>query len=193
LAIKKILITAGPTWVPIDGVRVISNTATGETAKFLIEEAKKKNIKVDLILGPLYFDSLLKLIKRKVCANKYDAVIHAAAVSDYQLVKPFKAKLGSDKGALTLRLKPTPKIVHYIKKWGPEIYLVMFKLESGVEDEILIKRSRSALIKAKADLVVANKIKPSYKAFILGKDKIYCKVDSKRALAKKLINLIAGL
>ena len=49
---KKILITAGPTWVPIDKVRVISNIATGSTGILLAEHLSKLGAKVTLILGP---------------------------------------------------------------------------------------------------------------------------------------------
>ena len=49
---KKVLITAGPTWVPIDNVRVISNTATGETGILLSEKLKNLGAKVTLLLGP---------------------------------------------------------------------------------------------------------------------------------------------
>jgi len=50
---KNILITAGPTWVPIDNVRVISNIATGSTGILLAEHLSKLGAKVTLILGPV--------------------------------------------------------------------------------------------------------------------------------------------
>lgn len=50
---KKILITAGPTWVPIDNVRVISNTATGRTGILLSEQLNRLGAKVTLLLGPI--------------------------------------------------------------------------------------------------------------------------------------------
>ena len=50
---KKILITAGPTWVPIDAVRVISNVATGLTGILLAEELRRLGAKVTLLIGPV--------------------------------------------------------------------------------------------------------------------------------------------
>jgi len=50
---KRILITAGPTWVSIDSVRVISNIATGETGILLAEKLQKLGAKVTLLLGPV--------------------------------------------------------------------------------------------------------------------------------------------
>lgn len=50
---KRILITAGPTQVAIDKVRVISNTATGQTGILLAEKLQKLGAKVTLLLGPV--------------------------------------------------------------------------------------------------------------------------------------------
>jgi len=52
---KRILITAGPTWVPIDEVRVISNTASGATGILLAEKLSRLGAKVTLLLGPAPF------------------------------------------------------------------------------------------------------------------------------------------
>ena len=48
----RVLITAGPTWVAIDNVRVISNIATGETGKILAEKLASMGAKVTLLIGP---------------------------------------------------------------------------------------------------------------------------------------------
>jgi phosphopantothenoylcysteine synthetase/decarboxylase len=50
---KNVLITAGPTWVPLDSVRVISNTASGQTGELLADRLAKLGAKVTLVLGPV--------------------------------------------------------------------------------------------------------------------------------------------
>lgn len=50
---RRILITAGPTWVPIDNVRVIGNIATGQTGILLSNKLRKLGAKVTLVLGPV--------------------------------------------------------------------------------------------------------------------------------------------
>ena len=50
---KKILITAGPTWIAVDSVRVISNTASGETGQLLADRLAREGAKVTLVLGPV--------------------------------------------------------------------------------------------------------------------------------------------
>lgn len=202
---KKILITAGPTWVAIDSVRVISNISSGQTGFLLTKEAVKRGYKTTLILGPTekkghlknvlvkqykYFDELSVLLKTELTARKYNVVLHAAAVSDYRPDKPNKAKIKSGIKNLTIRLKPAIKIVSLIKKFAPKTFLVMFKLEQRVSDSILISRARKALIDANADLAVANTITPRYKAFIIDGNKIYGQANSKEILTKKLFNVI---
>jgi phosphopantothenoylcysteine decarboxylase/phosphopantothenate--cysteine ligase len=201
---KRILITAGPTWVPIDSVRVISNTATGETGILLAEKLLQKGAKVTLLLGPAgaccinkkirlirfrFFDELESLIKRELKSIKYDAVIHSAAVSDFRPAQPAGGKLASDR-TWNLKLLPLPKIVAKIRPLQPKAKLVIFKLESGILDETLIKRARNSLLKYKADLIIANRIHPQYKAFILDKNKVFFKVNSKQKLAGRLIRIL---
>jgi phosphopantothenoylcysteine decarboxylase/phosphopantothenate--cysteine ligase len=59
---KKILITAGPTWVPIDSVRVISNIATGETGILLAERLLGLGAAVTLLLGPFPNGAFLRRV-----------------------------------------------------------------------------------------------------------------------------------
>jgi len=170
----------------------------------LSQAAKKKGYKVTLLLGPVeekiitaginlkrfrYYDEFFALIKKELSTKKYDIVIHAAAVADYQPVKTFNKKLKSS-GNLTLTLKTTPKILERIKKFDKNVFLVTFKLESEGSQANLIKKARRSLIKAKSDLVVANKIYPRYKSFIVDNKNIYAKAFSKLLLARKLFEVI---
>ena len=115
---KKILITCGPTWIPIDGVRVLSNISTGTLGHWIAQECLRAQAKITLLEGPVsktfssknttllkffYYNDLFKLIKKEL-TRKYDIVIHAAAVSDYQLPKVFSGKISSNKKQLNLRI-----------------------------------------------------------------------------------------
>ena len=201
---RRILITAGPTWVPIDEVRVISNIASGETGILLAEKLLKHGAGVTLVLGPVesccinkkiklvrfkFFDQLRSRLKKELLSKNYDCIIHCAAVSDFRPLNPTKGKLASNK-AHNLKLTVLPKIVNEIRKLRPAAKLVMFKLEAGISDIELIRRAREALLKARADLIVANRITPSYKAFILNKNETLGCVHSKKELAEKLADLI---
>jgi len=199
---KKILITAGPTWVPIDSVRVISNIASGQTGILLAREVAARAGKVTLILGPCgeynlnssiriirfrFFNELKDTLRRELKKVKYDIVIHSAAVSDFK-TKQIKGKIVSSK-YFDLRLKPLPKIIHDIRRMAPNAKLIMFKLESDISDRVLIKRAIEARIKAGADFVVANRLNP-YCAFIINKVDSKITIRSKQELAKKLIKVL---
>lgn len=211
---KRILITAGPTWVSIDSVRVISNIASGETGILLAETLIKKQAKVTLILGPIggpacrtgrrrldqrihlvkfrFFDELRVQLRKELIAGSYDIIIHSAAVSDFRPKHPLKGKLKSG-SSLSLRLTALPKLVSEIKHVSPKARIVMFKLESAVSDQELIRRSRKALYEKDADLVVANKMEPNYRAYILDKEKIYAKANSKKELTQRLTAVFGAL
>ena len=202
---KKVLITAGPSWVAIDDVRVISNISTGELGVLLAQQAARFGAKVDLFLGPVqsrvlakkikhfrfvYFDELLDLIQKRLKKTNYDIIFHAAAVSDY-IFKGVRGKISSEKKYLTLKLRRAPKIIKTIRRLNPKAFLVMFKLESGISDQILFKRSATAAKSAGADLVVANIFKNKrYKGFILDHDRLLAKADSRQELAKKLFAIL---
>ena len=180
---KRILITAGPTWVLIDKVRVLSNVATGQTGILLANKFSGLGAKVTLVLGPVseccldkdinlirfkYFDELSRLIRKELKTGRYCAVVHSAAVSDYRPGKFYGAKVRSGLLAWQIVLKPTPKIIDEIKKIAPATFLVGFKFGPELAKPELLKAAKELIARSKADLVVANKIKgASYKAYIV--------------------------
>jgi len=203
---KRVLITAGPTWVPIDSVRIISNIATGETGFLLAKRLVSLGAKVTLLLGPVYyccldkrvrvlrfkyFDELKDKIIQEIKSEKYNIVIHCAAVSDYKPRTVFKKKIKSSIKLWELRLKPTPKILNLIKKFDKNIFLVGFKFEPELAKGQLIKQARTLLKHSKSDLVIANTIyNAHYSAYIVSKEKVSAEVNSKNELSRGLIGEI---
>ncbi len=189
---KKILVTAGPVWAPIDRIRVISNIFRGSLGLLIAKEAVKKGAKATLLLGPgslpllrktpkglkiihfRFFNELFDLMKREVSSRKYEAVVHSAAVSDYLPVTFYSGKIRSGKREILIRLKPAIKIVDQVKKWDPDVFLVKFKLEVEKNKKELLKKGKEALEKSSADLLVANDLKDirgnRHRAFILDKE-----------------------
>ncbi|MDD5610538.1 MAG: phosphopantothenoylcysteine decarboxylase [Candidatus Omnitrophica bacterium] len=213
LAGKKILITAGPTWVAIDRVRVITNIFSGRTGSIIAREAKKKGAEVKLLLGPgrlsfspgffkgikvikyHYFDELLYLVKKEVSSRRYDILIHSAAISDYLPLKQYNRKIPSGKDSLTIKLKPAIKIIKGVKKWDPHIFLVQFKLEVAKKAKELISIGYRSMLKNKADLAVVNDLekmaKDKHEAYIIDLEKNISKVDSRSFLADRLLRIVA--
>lgn len=209
---KKILITAGPVWAPLDKIRVISNVFTGSLGLLIAEEAAKQGLKSTLLLGPTplplseklpknieiirfkFFAELYKLMKKEISSKKYDAVVHSAAVADFMPEKIAEGKISSQKNNLIIKLKPTPKIVDKIKGWDPKIFLVKFKLEVNLNKKDLIKRAYGSIVASRADLIVANDYKDiknaSHLAFIIDNKKNILSCRTKKEIAKKLLKKI---
>ncbi|MFC1593766.1 phosphopantothenoylcysteine decarboxylase [Candidatus Omnitrophota bacterium] len=204
---KRVLITSGPTWVPLDSVRIISNIATGETGIRLAQEAQKRGARVTLVLGPIvntvflkkirvirftYFSELYQTLKKELTARKYDAVIHTAAVSDFKPKKFVFGKLKSKKQYLRLELESTIKIVDRLKAFSKDIFLIAFKLEFVKSKQVLIKRAAQLMRQARADMVVANSFHGmSYRALIIDKaQKTIGTARSKQALIQSLLRIL---
>lgn len=203
----KILITAGPTWVKIDEVRVITNIFTGRSGIFLGKEFKKKNCAVTLLINSPYADKLqgIKVVpfnyyndfKENVVNllsnEKYDAIIHTAAVSDYKLKNVFKGKISSSQKELILKLVPTEKIIKRMRALAKESVLIQFKLESKRKG--LVDKAYISLKQNNGDFVVANALedlKRKYKAFVIGKNRKTIPVNSKKELFTALFSVIKG-
>jgi len=204
---KRILITAGPTWVPIDAVRVISNSASGATGLFLSRALQGLGAKVTLLLGPIplgdvslkgnvpyfriirfkFFDELKQLLARQLKGAGFDAVIHTAAVSDYRPHRRCRGKIASGKSRLRLELYPTEKIIDAIKKYDPSVYLVGFKYHPGASRETLFREARALARRSKADLVVANSaVNNLYRAYLVKGTTCSAPLSAKPALARYL-------
>lgn len=202
---KKVLITSGPTWVPIDNVRVISNTATGKTGVLLANKFALEGCRVTLLLGPVdapglinkvklkhfsFFEELSNLLKEELAKN-YDIIIQAAAVSDFKPDFRRNKKINSSVKSLELILKPTPKIINYLHKLNPRSFLVGFKFEPDMEARKLIKEARKLIKEAGLDCVAANTLrKKRYSAYLVEKEKIYGPFLSKPEMADNLVKLI---
>ena len=204
---KHILITAGPTWVPIDGVRVISNTATGQTGILLAEKLVALGAQVTLILGPVagcrinkkirlirfrFFDELKLALTRELRTKKYGAVVHSAAVADYRLKRPFPKKISSGLKNFTLRLVSTEKLIDGIKKIDKGVCLVAFKFEPQAGREELLSEAKTLLKRTQSDLVAANTADgKKYCAYIIDKKfNTTAALDSKYKLVKSLISKV---
>ena len=202
---QKILITCGPTWVPIDDIRVISNQSTGELGQKLALIMTQKGSKVTLLEGPVkqplqsksikvykfqFFDEFARLLQ-KMARNNFDIIVHAAAVSDYQLEKPYHSKLRSNKKQLRLALKPTAKLIDKIKSWAPDSFLVGFKLESSAQKKILTAKAVELCRQAKCDLVIGNSVAKGYKGYIVDKHySVLADAKSKNQIIAKLIKML---
>jgi len=210
---RRLLITAGPTWAPLDAVRHISNFSTGGTGLELARACAAAGADLTLLLGPgrvvptaadrralrivdfETFDDLHALVRAAMRERCYAAILHLAAVADYRPASVAKEKTASGRSEWVIRLVPTPKIVDEIKPLDPDICLVKFKLEVGRTPEALLAIAGESRARSDADLIVANDramFTPTrHPAWILDADGVLAQTETRAELCDALIRLLA--
>ena len=127
LAGRRIVVTAGPTWEPIDPVRFVGNRSTGKMGFAVAAEAFERGAAVTLVVGPGTVEppagpALVRVttadeMRRAVldAAAEADAVVMAAAVADFRPETSADDKLKKGLGPPEVRLVPTPDILLGLK------------------------------------------------------------------------------
>lgn len=175
----KVLVTSGGTAEPIDGVRVLTNTSTGATGALLADQLGRRGHEIVVLRArhavrpeggarEEIFGTFAELdagLTRLLSAERYDAVIHAAAVGDFALESvevngvPHAAgfaKLDSRFPPL-LHLRLNPKIVDTLRgKSATSLQVVAFKLTSGANAADTAAAVSALFAHSGADLVVQN-------------------------------------
>ena len=165
---KKILISMGGTYEPIDSVRGITNKSSGKMGLELAKEAYIRGADLKLVVAnvsvdiPSVFDVVHVETGKEMndailgVVSEYDIFISAAAVSDFEFNK-MDDKIDSS-SSFFLNLKPTTKIIRQIKKVNPDIFLVGFKAEFNISRDDMISCAKKQIADAGTDLVIANDI-----------------------------------
>ncbi|MFA4988748.1 MAG: phosphopantothenoylcysteine decarboxylase [Candidatus Omnitrophota bacterium] len=203
---KNILITAGPTWVPIDKVRVIGNLASGETGLMLAGKLSAAGARVTLLLGPTgpvpsgypgvriirfrYFSEIEKLLHKELSKGVYSAVIHSAAVSDYKPKKKVQGKTSSGLKSWKIELLPTKKLINGLKRYPGNPLAVGFKFEPDLTGKKLVREGEILMKKAGLDIVVANSNKKKYKAYILDGARKEGPFPDKDSMSRSLVRAV---
>jgi phosphopantothenoylcysteine decarboxylase/phosphopantothenate--cysteine ligase len=197
---KRVLIIGGSSEEPIDQVRVITNTGTGETAVQLAKAAAERGADVELWTGrmqvPLPTDVKRRSFRKvedlmtMVDEADHDLVIVPASLSDYAPIET-EGKIPSGKKALTMKLKGLPKVLPALRKKAT--VLVGFKAEVGMADAELVRRAKKRLEEYGLDIIVANDLNdvgPTNTAAIIipSKGKPSKFSGSKRALADRILD-----
>ena len=212
LADRRILVTAGPTWVRVDAVRHLGNLSSGGTGLAIARALAEAGAAVTLLLGPgrvlptpedhatlrildyVTFDELHSAVREQVGSRQYDALVHSAAVSDYKLAEEHTGKLSSDADELVLRLVRTPKIVDEVKELDPEIMLVKFKLEVNRTEAELLEIGARSRERSQAELLVANDLSEKtggqHLAYLLDANGVVARVNTTAALAELLTHTL---
>ncbi len=208
LAGRRVLVTGGATAERVDPIRILTNRASGKTGAEIALEARRRGAEVTLVhrgrlglpLKEVYVESaedMLRAVLAELEGGGYDAIVAAAAVSDYTL-DPSADKIKSG-GELVLRLRPTSKIIAAVRASHPEIKMVGFKAETFLSDEELIFRARESMEKNRLDIVVGNDVgrggmgTEDNRVLIISRSGRVAEVaGKKREIAEAVVDALAG-
>ena len=179
----RCIVTAGPTFEPLDQVRRLTNHSTGRLGSELTNYLAEQEHEVTLLIGqqatwrgerdPARVETFtttdnLRLRLRALADEGWDAVFHAAAVSDFTFGKAFmrgtngelhevqSGKLSTRGEPLLVELVPTAKIISELRGWFPRATIIGWKYEvDGAREEVIEKASRQ-IFENQTDACVAN-------------------------------------
>ena len=145
MAGKRVLITAGPTFEPIDPVRGITNLSSGKMGYALARAAREAGADVVLVSGPTALAAPygVRRIDVATAQQMHDAVmahvpgqdvfIAVAAVADWRVANASAHKLKKDAGGAmpALVFEQNPDILASVAALANKPYCVGFAAESG--------------------------------------------------------------
>lgn len=174
LAGKKALVTAGPTYEPIDPVRYIGNHSSGKMGYALAHELVKLGASVTLISGPSSLSPPhgVELITVTTAAEMLThcllhfehamVTIMSAAVADYTPSTPAAHKIKKTTDSLTIELEKTTDILATLGKQKlPAQILVGFALETENE----LANAEAKLRRKNLDIIVLNSMQDAGAGF----------------------------
>lgn len=206
---KKVLVTAGPTYEPIDPVRFIGNHSSGKMGFDIAEEVASRGATVFLISGPsslkakhvnihtISVTSALEMYHEcQQLFNEVDIVIGAAAVADYRPKNIASQKIKKNAEEIQIVLEKNPDILASLGVHKKHQFMVGFALETENE----VANAKSKLIKKNLDLIVLNSLndhgagfgKPTNKVTFINKNGALFPQDlkSKEEVARDIVNQI---
>lgn len=181
LAGKQVLITAGGTQEAIDPVRCITNHSTGRMGYALARAARNAGAAVTLVSGKTdlpapYGIHMVPVVSAKDMADAVlpvsdgmDAIIMAAAVADYTLVKTADEKIKKEEGGLQIDLCRTTDI---LKELGRRKHEGQVLIGFAMETENLYANAQKKLVEKNADFIAANSLRDKGAGFGVDTNKV---------------------
>src|SRR6056297_6874 len=179
---KRILVTAGPTYEPIDPVRFIGNFSSGKMGYAIAEVLADQGAEVVLISGPTSLEinhSGIKRVDVQTADEMFDvaviyfkncnAAIMSAAVTDYKPAQKLEQKVKRKNENLAISLEPNRDIAAHLGKIKKKNQIIVgFALET--EDEI--KNASQKINTKNLDFIVLNSLKDKGAGFGVNTNKI---------------------
>ncbi len=171
LAGTRLLITAGPTFEPLDPVRGITNRSSGKMGFAIARAAAEAGAKVTLVAGPVHLDTPrgVQRVDVGTAQEMFDAVLRAAPVHDVFVataaVADWRAASASEQ---KIKKAPGKTVPSFELTENPDILAAVARLPDtaasrrpycvgfAAESHDLIKHAREKLERKGVPLIVAN-------------------------------------
>ena len=166
LAGKSVLITAGPTFEPVDPVRGITNRSSGKMGFAIARAAAEAGARVTLVAGPVHLPTPRGVLRMDIetaqqmfdavlpQAPQHDIFIATAAVADWRPRSYSDRKLKKQPGgqAASLELDENPDVLAAVSRLPQRPFCVGFAAESH---DVLL-HAREKLVRKNVPLIVGN-------------------------------------
>jgi phosphopantothenoylcysteine synthetase/decarboxylase len=178
------IVTAGPTYEPLDDVRRLTNFSTGRLGTELANFLAAHGHHVTLLIGEsatyagerraqsvkkFSTTADLRAKLKSFSRKKVDAIFHAAAVGDFAFGKVFaqnaagefvalkaSKKISTRQGELLVELVPTAKIIAELRGWFPKTKIVGWKFEAAGRRADALRAAEKQISDCSTDACVAN-------------------------------------
>ena len=176
----KVLVTAGGTREPIDSVRFIGNRSSGKMGLAVAREALRLGAEVTVVVANVDGEErrtgwaaveTVEELRAEVMerAGRVDALVMAAAVSDFKPASQVHQKIRRGEGGLSLELEPTADILKEVGARYPDLFVVGFAATHGDP----LADAREKLGSKGVNLVVGNDISREGIGFGADENEVY--------------------
>ncbi len=168
LAGKRALVTAGPTFEPIDPVRGITNRSSGRQGFAIAEALAQLGAEVTLISGPVFLptppgvtridvETARQMLAASQAALPADVGVFVAAVADWRVDEAFGTKLKKEKGGPpALTFVENPDILATVSATGPRRPRLVIGFAAETDD--VEQHARAKLARKGCDWIIANDV-----------------------------------
>ncbi len=165
---KRALVTAGPTFEPIDPVRGITNRSSGKQGFAIAEALARLGAQVTLVAGPVALptppgvrrvdvETARQMLAASQAALPADVGVFVAAVADWRVDEAFGSKLKKEKGGPpALTFVENPDILATLSATGPQRPRLVIGF--AAETDHVEEHARAKLARKGCDWIIANDV-----------------------------------
>ncbi|MBL9136530.1 MAG: DNA/pantothenate metabolism flavoprotein domain protein [Verrucomicrobiales bacterium] len=179
----RLIVTTGPAWEPLDGMRRLTNASTGALGALLADRFTEEGHQVILLRGKgstadrprsevevVPFgtnDDLAAALEGLANSERglqMGAVFHAAALCDFRVCQVSDArgqalsrgKISSRLGRVLVELEPATKVLPRLRSWFPHAWIVGWKYEIEGDRQTAMAAAARQTTEAGVDACVIN-------------------------------------